>query len=110
MIYAKTDEHGVNVSIEGESEEILHELAQIGSTLYNAARSGLEEGYYDDAEEDYDDCYEYCAIAEGGEAENIFRKLYPNHEVATCEEFFRDETGLYYIYVRLYRKGTKLSI
>lgn len=51
-----------------------------------------------------------CAIAESGEAENIFRKLYPDHEVATCEEFFRDETGLYYIYVRLYRKGTKLSI
>ena len=67
MIYAKTDEHGINVSIEGESEEILHELAQIGSTLYNAACSGLGDdgGYYDDAEEDYDDCYEYCEIKRG---------------------------------------------
>lgn len=65
MIYAKTDGHGVNVTIEGESEDLLHELAQIGSALYNAARSGLEEGYYDDAEEDYDDCYEYCEIKRG---------------------------------------------
>lgn len=68
MIYAKTDEHGVNVSIEGESEDLLHELAQIGSALYNAARSGLEEGYYDDTdedEEDEDDECEFCEIERG---------------------------------------------
>lgn len=68
MIYAKTDEHGVNVSIEGESEDLLHELAQIGSALYNAARGGLEEGYYDDTdedEEDEDDECEFCEIKRG---------------------------------------------
>ena len=67
MIYAKTDKDRINISIKGESEEILHELAQIGSTLYNAVCSGLgeDDGYYDDAEEDYDDCYEYCEIKRG---------------------------------------------
>ncbi len=67
MIYAKTDKDRINISIKGESEDLLHELAQIGSALYNAACSGLGDdgGYYDDAEEDYDDCYEYCGIKRG---------------------------------------------
>ena len=43
MIYAETDKGGINISVKGESEELLHELAQIGSTLYNAACSGLGE-------------------------------------------------------------------
>ena len=50
------------------------------------------------------------AVVESGETKTVFRKLYPDYELATCEEFYRDETGLYYIYVRLYRKSTKLSI
>lgn len=68
MIEIKTVGEDIKVNIEGEGEEILHELAQIGSTLYNAACSGLgeDDGYYDDAEEDYDDCYEYyCVIKRG---------------------------------------------
>ena len=43
MIYAETDKGRINICIKGRSEEILHELAQIGSTLYNAACSGLGE-------------------------------------------------------------------
>lgn len=67
MIEIKTVGEDIKVNIEGEGEEILRELAQIGSTLYNAARSGLgeDDGYYGDAEEDYDDCYEYCEIKRG---------------------------------------------
>ena len=67
MIEIKTVGEDIKVNIEGEGEELLRELAQIGSTLYNAACSGLgeDDGYYDDAEEDYDDCYEYCEIKRG---------------------------------------------
>lgn len=69
MIIANTNEGSINVRINGESEELLHELAQIGSALYNAACSGLaEEGYYDDADEDdvdEDDEYELCEIKQG---------------------------------------------
>lgn len=67
MIYAETNKDGINISVKGESEEILRELAQIGTAIYNAAYSRLEEddGYYDDAEEDYDNRYKYCEIKRG---------------------------------------------
>lgn len=67
MIEIKTVGEDIKVNIEGEGEELLRELAQIGSTLYNAACSGLgeDDGYYDEAEEDYDDCCGYCEIKRG---------------------------------------------
>lgn len=66
MIEIKTVGEDIKVNIEGESEDLLHELAQIGSALYNAARSGLEGGYYDDTDEDEeDDECEFCEIQRG---------------------------------------------
>ena len=72
MIYAKTNEDGINISIEGESEDLLRELAQIGSALYNAARSGLEEGYYDDTDEDEEDEDDECELCEIKRGEHFF--------------------------------------
>ena len=75
MIEIKTVGEDIKVNIEGEGEELLKEFTHLGSAIYNAAYNALgyviDEGYYNDeaedgdAEEDYDDCYEYCEIKRG---------------------------------------------
>ena len=72
MIEIKTVGEDIKVNIEGESEDLLHELAQIGSALYNAARSGLEEGYYDDTDEDDEDEDDECELCEIKRGEHFF--------------------------------------
>lgn len=75
MIEIKTVGEDIKVNIEGEGEELLQEFTHLGSAIYNAAYNALgyviDEGYYNDeaedgdAEEDCDDCYEYCEIKRG---------------------------------------------
>lgn len=43
-------------------------------------------------------------------AKDVLKKKYPDYFVAGCDQFYRDETGLYYIYARLCKKTAKLNI
>lgn len=46
------------------------------------------------------------------ESENrrLFEKLYPDYFCASCKPFYNDETGLYYLYLVLYKKSAELDI
>ena len=42
--------------------------------------------------------------------EQILRKKHPDHVLTSCDEFYRDETGLYYITAWLVEKTARLNI
>jgi len=49
-------------------------------------------------------------MVEEDAAEAVLRKQHPDFVLGSCEQFYRDETGLYYINARLYSKATRLNI
>jgi hypothetical protein len=50
------------------------------------------------------------SMVEENAAEKVLRAMHPDYILADCETYYRDETGLYYIYAIMYRKDTKLNI
>jgi hypothetical protein len=49
-------------------------------------------------------------LAHDTENARMFEALYPEYYFADCKPFYNDDTGLYYLYLRMYRKDAKLDI
>lgn len=63
MIYCKKDNTaptGFTITVEGDTSEVLQELARVGSEIYNAALVGLGK-----VETSIDETYEYCELTPG---------------------------------------------
>lgn len=63
MIYCKKDNTtptGFTITVEGDTSEVLQELARVGSEIYNAALVGLGK-----IETGIEETYEYCELEQG---------------------------------------------
>ena len=49
-------------------------------------------------------------IARECENARLLEKLYPDYFFSSCEPFYNDDSGLYYLHMRFYRKNAKLDL
>lgn len=49
-------------------------------------------------------------IAAEGENARLLEKLYPDYFFSACESFCNDESGLYYLHMRFYKKNARLDL